>query len=184
MPTWLTAILAAAGILIGGAFLLELAMAVGRGHRKAAARAVQVRTASADQERGSGCIAGDRARIVLADHDRLIVTHSTADDTTYVLRPPGEDPKAILRVARLVLAEGRYRDLAEHLGLPGSWPIILADHDRLIVTHSTADDTTYVFRPPGEDPKAVLRAARLVLQEEPYEELAGQLGVPANWPLE
>jgi len=184
MPTWLTAILAAAGILIGGAFLLELAMAVGRGHRKAAARADQVRTASADQERGSGCIVGDGARIVLADHDRLIVTHSTADDTIYVLRPPGEDPKAILRVARLVLAEGRYRDLAEHLGLPGSWPIILADYHRLVVTRSTADDMIYVFRPPGEDPKAVLRAARLVLQEEPYEELASQLGVPANWPLE
>ena len=123
MPTWLAAILAAAGILIGGAFLLELAMAVGRGHRKAAARADQVRTASADQERGSGCIVGDRARIVLADHDRLIVTHSTADDTTYVLRPPGEDPKAILRVARLVLKEDPYQQLATQLGMSASWPM-------------------------------------------------------------
>ena len=125
-----------------------------------------------------------RARIVLADHDRLIVTHSTADDTIYVLRPPGEDPKAILRVARLVLAEGPYRDLAEHLGLPASWPIILADYHRLVVTHSAVDNTVYVLRPRGEDPMAVLRAARLVLQEEPYEELASALGVPADWPLE
>jgi uncharacterized UPF0146 family protein len=101
-----------------------------------------------------------------------------------VLRPPHEDPKAILRVARLVVAEGPYRNLAEHLGLPASWPIILTDYHRLVVTHCTADDTVYVLRPPGEDPKAVLRAARLVLPEEPYEELASQLGVPANWPLE
>jgi hypothetical protein len=40
----------------------------------------------------------------------------------------------------------------------------------------------YVLRPPGEDPKAILRAARLVLPEGPYEELADQLGVPAGWP--
>jgi LysM repeat protein/uncharacterized UPF0146 family protein len=184
MPAWLTAILLAVGILIGGAFLLELAMAVGRGRRKAAVRAAQVPTVSAGQEPGFGSLVKDRARIVLADHDRLIVTHSTADDTVYVLRPPHEDPKAILRVARLVLAEALYRDLAEYLGLPASWPIIVADYHQLVVTHSTADDTVYVLRPPGEDPKAVLRAARLVLQEEPYEELASQLGVPANWPLE
>jgi hypothetical protein len=41
-----------------------------------------------------------KAHIVLAEHDRLIVTHSKGDDTVYVLRPPGEDPKAIPRVAR------------------------------------------------------------------------------------
>jgi hypothetical protein len=39
----------------------------------------------------------------------------------------------------------------------------------------------YVLRPPGEDPKAILRAARLVLPEGSYEELADQLGVPAGW---
>jgi LysM repeat protein len=184
MPTWLKVILLAAGILIGGAFLLELAMVIGRGRRKDAVRAAQVHTASAGQRPGSGSLVEDRTRIVLADYDRLVVTHSPADDTIYVLRSPDEEPKAILRVARLVLAEGPYRDLAEHLGLPASWPIILADYHRLVVTHCTADDTVYVLRPPGEDPKAILRAARLVLQEEPYEELASQLGVPANWPLE
>jgi hypothetical protein len=62
--------------------------------------------------------------------------------------------------------------------------IVLADHERLIVTYSVADDTVYVLTPPGEDPRAVLRAARLVLPDDNYEELAGHLGIPANWPLE
>jgi LysM repeat protein/uncharacterized UPF0146 family protein len=184
MPTWLKAILLAAGILIGGAFLLQLAMVISRGRRKDAVRVAQVDAASAGQAPSSVSLVEDRARIVLADHHRLIVTHSSADDTIYVLRPPDEEPRAILRVARLVLAEGPYRDLAEHLGLPASWPIILVDYHRLVVTHCTTDDTVYVLRPPGEDPKAVLRAARLVLKEEPYEELASHLEAPANWPLE
>jgi hypothetical protein len=87
-------------------------------------------------------------------------------------------------VARLVLPEDPYRKLAEQLGVPASWPIVVADHDRLIVTRSTWDGTVYVLRPPGEDPKAILRAARLVLPEDPYEELADQLGVPAGWPMD
>ena len=62
--------------------------------------------------------------------------------------------------------------------------IVLADFDRLVVTHNKADDTIYVLRPPGEDPRAILRVARLVLPEDPYEELAEQLGVPASWPME
>jgi hypothetical protein len=62
--------------------------------------------------------------------------------------------------------------------------IIMADHERLIVTYSLHDDTVYVLTPPGEDPRAVLRAARLVLPEGQYQELAGQLGVPATWPAE
>ena len=59
-----------------------------------------------------------RARIILADHDRLVVTRSERDGTVYVLRPPGEDPQAILRVARLVLPEGPYGELARQLGVP------------------------------------------------------------------
>ena len=51
------------------------------------------------------------------------MTRNTCDDTVYVLRPPGEDPKAILRVARLVLPEGRYGELAEQLGMSASWPM-------------------------------------------------------------
>ena len=62
--------------------------------------------------------------------------------------------------------------------------IILADHERLIVTYSIQDDTVYVFTPPGEDPQAVLRAARLVLPEDTYQDLADLLGVPSAWPLE
>jgi hypothetical protein len=61
---------------------------------------------------------------------------------------------------------------------------VLADYDRLVVTHNKADDMVCVLRPPGEDPRAILRVARLVLPEDPYEELAEQLGVPASWPME
>jgi len=125
-----------------------------------------------------------RTRIVVTDYARLVVTRSTDDGTVYVLRPPGLDPAAILRVARLVLPEGPYRELAGHLGLPASWPIVVADYDRLVVTCSARDGTVCVLRPPGLDPRAVLKAARLVLPEDPYEELAGELGLPASWPLE
>ena len=101
-----------------------------------------------------------------------------------MLRPPDAEARAILRVARLVLPEGPYRALAERLGLPASWPIVLADHDQLVVTCNKVDDTVYVLRPPGEDPRKVLRAARLVLPEGSYGELAEQLGVPPSWPMD
>ena len=140
--------------------------------------------ALADTGRPSGTPPPGKARIVLADHTRLVVTHNTADNTVCVLRPPGADPAAILRLARLVVGEGPYRDLVEHLGLPPGWPIIQADYPRLVVTRRTADDTVYILRPPGEDPRAVLRAARLILPEDHYEELAAQLGITPNWPLE
>ena len=102
----------------------------------------------------------------------------------YVLRPPGTEPAAILQAARLVLPQGPYRELAGRLGMPADWPIVMADYDRVVVTCSTRDGTVYVLRPPGEDPKAILRAARLVLPECSYGELADQLGVPASWPME
>jgi hypothetical protein len=53
-----------------------------------------------------------------------------------------------------------------------------------VVTRSSPDDLVYVLRPPGEDPAAILRAARLVLPEGPYGELADQLGVPSGLPME
>jgi hypothetical protein len=175
MPEWLKIMLLVVALLIatalvGAPFLTGLVLAIARRHRQHGAR-------------GSQPLPTPKARIVTADYQQLIVTHSRADNTVYVLRPPGEDPKAILRVARLVLAEDSYRDLAEYLGLPASWPIVVADYDRLVVTCSKADDTTYVLRPPGEDPQAVLRTARLVLPEDHYEELAYHLGVAAGWPL-
>ena len=191
MPRWLTGMLLAAGLVIGAAFLAEPALLIRRRRRAAAAAAgppgparqpvlapTRVPAQRPDPGRGAG-----EARIVLADYDRVVVTYREADGTVYVLRPAGAGPGVILRAARLVLPEGPYRELAGRLGMPASWPIVLADHDRLIVLHSPADGTVYVLRPPGEDPRAILRAARLVLPEDPYQELADQLGVPAGLPM-
>ena len=51
------------------------------------------------------------------------MTCSKRDDTVYVLRPPGEDPRSILRVARLVLPEFQYGELAKQLGMPAIGPV-------------------------------------------------------------
>jgi LysM repeat protein len=104
LPRWLEIVLAAAGLLIATAFLTEPALAIARRRRPA-------RPAAADD-----------AHIVLADYERLVVTHSRQDGTVYVLRPPGADPHAILLAARLVLAQDRYEELAGHLGVPAHWP--------------------------------------------------------------
>jgi hypothetical protein len=93
----------AAGLLIGTAFLTEPTLAIAR--RRRAARSGAAPT-----------------RIVLADYDRLVVTHSRTDGTVCVLRPPGADPRAILLAARLVLAQDRYEELAFQLGVPAHWP--------------------------------------------------------------
>jgi LysM repeat protein len=103
LPRWLEIVLVAAGLLIGTAFLTEPTVAIVRRRR-----AVRAGTAG--------------ARIVLADYDRLVVTHCGADGTVCVLRPPGADPRAILLAARLVLAQDRYEELAGHLGVPANWP--------------------------------------------------------------
>jgi LysM repeat protein len=190
MPRWLKTMLLAVGLLIGVAFVAEPLLVIRRRRRRAATRAAPLPASGSgqgpgsDQGPGSGRTPAQTARIVQADYGRLVVTHCKSDDTVYVLRQPGTDPAAILRVARLVLPESPYRELARQLGMPDSWPIILADHDRLVVTCSKRDETVYVLRPPGENPEAILRAARLVLPEGPYGELAEQLGVPANWPTE
>ena len=196
MPSWLKILLLAAGLLIGAAFLAEPVLVIRR--RRAATRAAAGTAAGPGQPPASGTPpaagparrpaagppATGRPRIVVADYARVVVTRSPGDDTVYVLRPPGQDPAAIMRVARLVLPEGLYRELAGQLGLPASWPIVVADYDRLVVTCSASDGSVCVLRPPGLDPAAVLKAARLVLPEDPYEELAELLGVPASWPLE
>jgi len=151
MPQWLKTMLLAVGLLILAAFLAEPVLVVRRRRQQAAVRALPPRTAvqpgkaaepgtavpgprtavpgpgtavsgprTADRGQGPGCRrpGAERARIVLADYDRLVVTRNMRDDTVYVLRPPGEDPKAILRVARLVLPEGSYGELAKQLGVP------------------------------------------------------------------
>jgi LysM repeat protein len=102
LPRWLEIVLVAAGLLIATAFLTEPVLAIAR--RRAA------RPAAAE------------ANIVLADYERLVVTHSRQDGTVYVLRPPDADPQAILLAARLVLGQDRYEALAGHLGVPAHWP--------------------------------------------------------------
>jgi LysM repeat protein len=194
MPRWLKTTLLAAGLVVGAAFLAEpVLLVLRRRRRRALARAAAVPEQAREpvlvpsprdgREPDPGRPAAEEGGIVLADYDRVVVTQSLHDGTVYVLRPPGEDPRMILRAARLVLPEGLYRELAEQLGMPASWPIVVADYDRVVVTRSPCDGAVYVLRPPGADPRVILRAARLVLTEDPYEELADQLGVPAGLPM-
>jgi LysM repeat protein len=124
MPGWLRTMLLAVGLLIGAAFLAEVGLAIFRRRRRAVAQCAPLPLACNSKEPEVGSVPGEEeARIVLADYDRLVVTHNKADDIVYVLRPPGEDPKAILRVARLVLTEDPYVELAERLGVPATWPM-------------------------------------------------------------
>jgi hypothetical protein len=141
MPQWLRIMLLAAGLLIGAAFLAELVLAIARRRRRPVAANVQPDNAQSENAQSEN-VQPENAmpesampetvspspprscrRFVLADYDRLVVTHNQADDMVCVLRPPGEDPRAILRVARLVLSEDPYEELAEQLGVPASWPM-------------------------------------------------------------
>jgi LysM repeat protein len=126
MPQWLKILLLAVGMLILVAFVTEPALAA-RGRRRQptaqAAQAVQPRNAGPGHQPASGQAGANKPRIILADHDRLVVTRNNHDNTVCVLRRPDEDPITILRVARLVMPEGPYEELAEQLGLPASWPM-------------------------------------------------------------
>jgi hypothetical protein len=125
MPQWLKIMLLAVGLLILAAFVVEPLVVVRRRRRQARAEAPgrELRQVEPVQLPGPQRSCAEKAHIILADHDRLVVTRSRRDDTVYVLRPPGEDPRAILRVARLVVPESRYGELAEALGVPSSWPM-------------------------------------------------------------
>jgi LysM repeat protein len=123
MPQWLKTMLLAVGLLILAAFVIEPLLVVRRRRRQAQAPARELRKVEPVQLPGPQRSCAERAHIILADHDRLVVTRSRRDGTVYVLRPPGEDPRAILRVARLVVPESRYGELAEALGVPASWPM-------------------------------------------------------------
>ena len=153
MPPWLKTMLLAVGLLTLAAFLTEPLLAARRRRRRQAAteqattQQTAAQQATAEQATvpiplptavgtaahrctaGSGQGPGSRrpgaegAHIVLADFDRLVVTRSKPDDTIFVLRPPGEDPRAILRVARLVLPESHYGELARRLGMPTIGPV-------------------------------------------------------------
>jgi LysM repeat protein len=124
MPRWLRLMLVALGLLIGAAFVTELVLAVVRRRRQAVAArseaALAARPEAAPATRPTPPMSS--GRFVVADYDRLVVTHCRTDDKVYVLRPPGADPRAILRVARLVLTEDPYEELAGQLGVPASWP--------------------------------------------------------------
>ena len=116
MPRWLKATLLAVGLLTVTSFLAQPAVAAGQRRRAA------IRAHAAARERDRGQRAAARmARIVQADHERLIVTYCRQDDTIYLLTPPGEDPRSVLRAARLILTEDTYQDLAGHLGVPAGW---------------------------------------------------------------
>jgi hypothetical protein len=125
MPRWLLDVLLAAGVLAATAFAAEPAAALAR--RRRPAGPAGPRPAPPAPPRGparrAAARAARKASIILADHERLIVTYSAADHTVYVLTPPGEDPAAVLRAARLILPEDTYEDLAGHLGLPSGWPL-------------------------------------------------------------
>src|SRR5215472_12004423 len=130
MPRWLATMLLVVGLLIGAAFLAELVLVAVRRHRHrpSATRRVSFtglwpRVGHKPPATRRQTFTGWEPRVVVADYDRLVVTHSKADDTVYVLRPPGEDPRAILRVARLVLKEDPYQELDAKLGVPASWPM-------------------------------------------------------------
>jgi LysM repeat protein len=121
MPQWLDIILLAVGLLILAAFLAEPVLALSRRHRQAAIQALH--KAELGQKPAPRQLDAAKPRIILADHDRLVVTRNNRDNTVCVLRRPDEDPITILRVARLVMPEGHYEELAEQLGLPANWPM-------------------------------------------------------------
>jgi LysM repeat protein len=139
MPNWLKDILIAAGLLAAIAFAIEPVAVLTRRRRTdkpTRTPATQAPASLTPTDRtppnrtraprtpantGEPDPAG-QARIILADHERLIVTYSSRDDTIYVLTPPGEDPKAVLCAARLILPEDRYEDLADRLGVSSALP--------------------------------------------------------------
>jgi hypothetical protein len=120
MPWWLEDVLLTAGVLAATAFAAELAAALARRRGQAGGPA---RPRAPGGTRDLAQQAAEKARIILADHERLIVTYCVGDHTVYVLTPPGEDPQAVLRAARLILPEDTYEDLADHLGVPSAWPL-------------------------------------------------------------
>jgi LysM repeat protein len=130
MPRWLEDVLLAAGVLAATAFAAEPAAALARrrksayptGHAQPARPRRPARHRAYRGTRDLAKQAAAKAKIILADHERLIVTYSVRDHTVYVLTPPGEDPMTVLSAARLVLPEDTYKDLAGHLGVPSAWP--------------------------------------------------------------
>ena len=133
MPRWLKTMLLAVGLVVGVAFLAEPVLLVfRRRRRRASARAAAVPEQAREpvlvpqprygREPDPGRPAAE-ASIVVADFDQVVVTQCPDDGTVYVLRPPGGDPRIILRAARLVLPEDPYEELADQLGVPAGLPM-------------------------------------------------------------
>jgi LysM repeat protein len=116
MPAWLKALLLAVALLIGLTILAEALMTLRRQHPEGDAAAAPPVTPGRQPDVVPP--SPERPAIVVADHDRLVVTCDKQAARVFVLRPPGEDPRSILRVARLVLPEGPYGELAKQLGIP------------------------------------------------------------------
>ena len=171
LPRWLATMLLAAGLLIGAVFLADLVLVVSRRHRN------RTRPPVTRGERFIGWAPRVRHRLPATRRERFI---GWAPRVRHRLTPTRREP--FIGWAPRV----RHRPPATRRERFTGWEprVILADYDRLVVTHSRADDTVYVLRPPGEDPRAILRVARLVLKEDSYQELAATLGVSANWPME
>jgi LysM repeat protein len=123
MPSWLKLAMLAVGLLVLAAFAAELALVAARRRRRAGSRAVGRALVDASPVPALEAPGPDSPPILFADHDQLVITRNARDDTVCVLRPPDQDPRAILRVARLVLPERRYGELADELGLPARWPM-------------------------------------------------------------
>jgi hypothetical protein len=123
MPKWLEDVLLAVGLLAATAFAAEPAAAYARRRQGGPGLSVPSGLKAATGRRARlARRAAARAKIILAEYDRLIVTYCAVDHTVYVFTPPGEDPRAVLRAARLVLPEDTYEDLAGRLGVPSAWP--------------------------------------------------------------
>jgi LysM repeat protein len=120
MPSWLKALLLAVGLLVGLTFLAEALMTL---RRHTTVDTAATRPAMVPRDPATVPPSPERPAIVLADHDRLVVTCDKQAARVFVLRPPGEDPRRILRVARVVLPEGPYGELAKQLGIPAMGPV-------------------------------------------------------------
>jgi LysM repeat protein len=129
MPGWLKTTLLAAALLTLIAFLVEPAVMASRRRKRTGGRTAPA-TAAAGTCDGA-CqgghspaehrAAGRKPRVIQADYERLVIGYTASDDTVFLLTPPGEDPRAILRAARLVLPEDTYEEVASHLGVPSGW---------------------------------------------------------------
>jgi hypothetical protein len=129
MPGWLKTALLAAALLTLIAFLAEPAVVISRrrkrGDRTGPPRgAAEIRAdprPADDQRVADRYPTGGSRRVIQADYERVVVGYSASDDTVYLLTPPEEDPRAILRAARLVLPEDTYEEVAAYLGVPSGW---------------------------------------------------------------